>query len=94
MIGDKVEGYTIIESTVIGNAKFVVGENPQNPIVPYVTWQANMKNAPHSYFWGHYYGDKITALADYGDRITQEAQYLKSFQEKKAKEKPAVEPER
>ncbi len=94
MIGDKVEGYTIIESTVIGNAKFVVGENPQNPITPYVTWQANMKNDPHSYFWGHYYGDKLTALADYGDRISQEAQYLKSFQEKKAKEKPVIEPER
>ena len=92
MIGDKVEGYSIIESTVIGNAKFVVGENPQNPIAPYVTWQANMKNDPHSYFWGHYYGDKNTAMADYGDRISQEAQYLKSFQEKK--EKPAPQSER
>lgn len=92
MIGDKVESYIIIESTVIGNAKFVVGENPQNPIAPYVTWQANMKNDPHSYFWGHYYGDKNTAMADYGDRISQEAQYLKSFQKKK--EKPAPQPER
>jgi len=31
-------------------------------------------------------------MADYGDLISQEAQYLKSFQEKK--EKPAPQPER
>ncbi|MDD4808080.1 MAG: hypothetical protein PHU30_06275 [Oscillospiraceae bacterium] len=94
MIGQKVQGYTIIESTVIGNAKFVVGENSGNSIAPYVTWQANMKNDPNSYFWGHYYGDKMAALADYGDRISQEAQYLKGFQAQKSKEKPVIQPER
>lgn len=92
MIGDKVQGYTVIESTVIGNAKFVVGKNSQNPIAPYVTWQANMKNDPHSYFWGHYCTDKMGAMEDYGKRISDEAQYLKSFQKKKSK--PDIEPER
>lgn len=92
MIGDTVQGYTIIESTVIGNAKFVVGENPQNPIAPYVTWQANMKNDPHNFFWGHYCTDKMGAMEDYGKRISDEARYLKSFQQKKSK--PDIAPER
>ena len=94
MIGDKVQGYTIIESTVIGNAKFVVGESPDNPITPYATWQANIKNDPHSYFWGHYCTDKLGAMEDYGKRISDEAAYLKSFQERKSKNKPDIAPER
>lgn len=94
MIGDKVGGYTIVESTVIGNTKFVVGENQKNPITPYATWQANMKNDPHSYFWGHYCTDKLGAMADYGKRISEEAEYLKNFQENTKREKPGIAPER
>ena len=37
------EGYTIIESMTVGNAWFVIGENPNNQAAPYVTWQANSK---------------------------------------------------
>lgn len=37
------EGYTIIESMTVGNARFVIGENLNNPAAPYVTWQANIK---------------------------------------------------
>ncbi len=37
------EGYTIIESMTIGSARFVIGENLNNPAAPYVTWQANIK---------------------------------------------------
>ena len=31
------EGYTIIESMPVGNARFVIGENLNNPAAPYVT---------------------------------------------------------
>lgn len=51
MIGDKISSYSVIESTKIGSAEFVVEENSGNSITPYGTWQANMKNDPHSYFW-------------------------------------------
>ena len=44
------EGYTIIESMPVGNARFVIGENLNNPAAPYVTWQANVKNDPNNFF--------------------------------------------
>ena len=40
------EGYTIIESMTVGSARFVIGENLHNPVAPYVTWQANIRNDP------------------------------------------------
>ena len=33
------EGYVIIESVTVGNARFVIGENPNNQAAPYVTWR-------------------------------------------------------
>lgn len=93
MIGDKVGDYIIIESAVIGNAKFVVGESLQNP-APYATWQCNMKNDPHSYFWGHYCTDKISAMEDYGKRISAEAHYQKGLKLDKPKETPDIAQER
>ena len=86
MIGDKISSYSVIESTEIGCAKFVVGENSGNSITPYGTWQANMKNDPHSYFWGHYFVSKEEAVADYGERITQEARYQQSFHQNKPRQ--------
>lgn len=37
------QGYTIIESMIVGNARFVIGENLNSQLAPYVTWQANVK---------------------------------------------------
>ena len=93
MIGDKVGDYIIIESAVVGNAKFVVGESLSNP-APYATCQCNMKNDPHAYFWGHYCADKASAMEDYGKRISEEAHSQKSLKLDNPKEKPDVEPER
>src|SRR5574344_1850795 len=67
------EGYVIIESVTVGNARFVIGENPNNQAAPYVTWQANVKNDPNNFFWGHYCATKLGAVADFGRRITEEA---------------------
>lgn len=82
MIGDKISGYTVTESVSLGNAKFVLGENPNNPIVPFATWQANIKNGEHDYFWGHYTDTRENALKDFGERISREAEYQQSFKEK------------
>ena len=32
------------EYRVVGNARFVIGENLNSQLAPYVTWQANLKN--------------------------------------------------
>ena len=70
------EGYVIIESVTVGNARFVIGENPNNQAAPYVTWQANVKNDPNNFFWGHY-ATKLDAVADFAQRINAEAEYLR-----------------
>ena len=83
------EGYVIIESVTVGNARFVIGENPNNQAAPYVTWQANVKNDPDNFFWGHYCSTKLAAIADFGRRITEEAEYLR--ERTKAKTAPLQE---
>lgn len=72
------EGYVIIESVTVGNARFVIGENPNNQAAPYVTWQANVKNDPNNFFWGHYCSTKLDAVADFAQRINAEAEYLRA----------------
>lgn len=82
------EGYTIIESMTVGNARFVIGENLNNPVAPYVTWQANIKNDPDNFFWGHYCATKLGAVADFGRRITEEAEILRDRAKSKAVQIP------
>ena len=71
------EGYVIIESVTVGNARFVIGENPNNQAAPYVTWQANVKNDPNNFFWGHYCATKLDAVADIAQRNNAEAEHLR-----------------
>ena len=82
------EGYTIIESMTIGSARFVIGENLNNPAAPYVTWQANIYNDPDNFFWGHYCATKLGAVADFGRRITEEAEFLRERAKSKAPQIP------
>lgn len=82
------EGYTIIESMTVGSARFVIGENLNNPAAPYVTWQANTKNDPDNFFWGHYCATKLGAVADFGRRITEEAEMLRDRVKSKAVQIP------
>ena len=82
------EGYTIIESMTVGKARFVIGENLNNPASPYVTWQANIKNDPDNFFWGHYCATKLSAVADFGRRITEEAEFLRDRAKSKAVQIP------
>ena len=82
------EGYTIIESMTVGSARFVIGENLHNPVAPYVTWQANIRNDPDNFFWGHYCANKLGAVADFGRRITEEAEILRDRAKSKAVQIP------
>ena len=82
------EGYTIIESMTVGSARFVIGENLHNPVAPYVTWQANIRNDPDNFFWGHYCATKLGAVADIGRRITEEAEILRDRAKSKAVQIP------
>ncbi len=82
------EGYTIIESMTVGSARFVIGENLHNPVAPYVTWQANIRNDPDNFFWGHYCATKLGAVADFGRRITEEAEILRDRAKSKAVQIP------
>ena len=70
------QGYTIIESMTVGNARFVIGENLNSQLAPHVTWQANVKNDPDNFFWGHYCTTKLGAIEDFGKRISKEAELL------------------
>lgn len=82
------EGYTIIESMTVGSARFVIGENLHNPVAPYVTWQANIRNDPDNFFWGHYCATKLGAVTDFGRRITEEAEILRDRAKSKAVQIP------
>lgn len=82
------EGYTIIESMTVGSARFVIGENLHNPVAPYVTWQANIRNNPDNFFWGHYCATKLGAVADFGRRISEEAEILRDRAKSKAVQIP------
>ena len=82
------QGYTIVESMTVGSARFVIGENLNNPTAPYVTWQANIKNDPDNFFWGHYCATKLGAVADFGRRITEEAEILRERMKSKAPQIP------
>ena len=82
------EGYTIIESMTVGSARFVIGENLHNPVAPYVTGQANIRNDPDNFFWGHYCATKLGAVADFGRRITEEAEILRDRAKSKAVQIP------
>ena len=82
------EGYTIIESMTVGSARFVIGENLHNPVAPYVTRQANIRNDPDNFFWGHYCATKLGAVADFGRRITEEAEILRDRAKSKAVQIP------
>ena len=82
------EGYTIIDSMTVGSARFVIGENLHNPVAPYVTWQANIRNDPDNFFWGHYCATKLGAVADFGRRITEEAEILRDRAKSKAVQIP------
>ncbi|HWR19916.1 MAG TPA: hypothetical protein VN608_09860 [Clostridia bacterium] len=67
-----VQGYTVIDKTVVGRKTFVIAHNPK-AVSPYVTWQGHVER--DGYDWGHYFSDKAKAFDDYVKRFSEERKY-------------------
>lgn len=79
-------GYSITDRLTVGNMEFVIGQREASP-VQFVTWKC--RKGEKDYFWGHYLGDRISAIEDLCKRTLEEVEYLKSFrQEQNTGEKP------
>jgi len=65
-------GYEIIEKLNIGNSVFVLGTMDSSYGTKYATWQANAKNDPTNYFWGHYIQSYEDAREDLYERAYNE----------------------
>ena len=79
----KNAGYTITDSIHVGNAEFVIGENPKAPS-PYVTWECS---GGSNYFWGHYCSDRFGAVKDLLERAGAELEFCLSQKEEAPKDK-------
>lgn len=73
------QGYTIIDSEIVGHKEFVLAESPTAP-QPYVTWARNIQNdeqtGGENFFWGHYFTDPDRARDDLHSRVREEKQDL------------------
>lgn len=74
------QGYTVIDSEIVGHKEFVLAECPTAP-QPYVTWARNIQNdeqtGGENFFWGHYFTDLDRARADLHTRADEEREFLK-----------------
>lgn len=73
------QGYTIIDSEIVGHKEFVLAESPTAP-QPYVTWVRNIQKdeeiGGENFFWGHYFIDPERAQKDFCSRVQEEVQDL------------------
>ena len=72
-----VAGYLIIDRLAVGKFEFVIGESQTAPD-RFVTWKRKL--GEKDCFWGHYVGDRLTAIADLCKRATEEVQFLQELQ--------------
>lgn len=91
-------GYVITDRLAVGNAEFVIGQSDTAP-AKFVTWKC--RKDEKAYFWGHYLGDRLTALEDLCNRALDEIHHLKLLQQDQENEakperpvKKRCEPER
>jgi len=80
-------GYEITEKLTVGNSVFVLGSNETRFGTKYVTWQANAKNDPTNYFWGHYLENYEDAREDLFERAHSESKALNPNYHKRQREK-------
>jgi hypothetical protein len=61
-------GWTVIDAAGDSDHAVVLAINSNNAH-PYATWFARLGDYGWVTYWGEYYGDLDTAIADYNDRI-------------------------
>lgn len=66
-------GYVITDRLIVGNSEFVIGESQTAP-AQFVTWKRNL--GEKEFYWGHYFGDRLTALEDLCKRVLDETRCL------------------
>ena len=72
-----VAGYLITDRLAVGKIEYVIGESQTAPD-RFVTWKRRL--GEKECFWGHYVGDRLTAIADLCKRATEEVQFLQELQ--------------
>ncbi len=72
-----VAGYLITDRLAVGQFEYVIGENQSAP-GRFVTWKRKL--GEKDCFWGHYVGDRLTAIADLCKRAADEVQFLQEQQ--------------
>lgn len=70
-------GYVITDRLVVGNSEFVIGESQTAPS-QFVTWKRSL--GEKDFYWGHYVGDRLTAMEDLCKRVLDEAGYQRKQQ--------------
>lgn len=81
-------GYTITDRLAVGDSEFVIGQREEAP-AQFVTWKCS--NGEKNYFWGHYLGNRLSAIEDLCHRAIDEVAYLRAFQQQQP---PNKQPER
>lgn len=73
------QGYTIIDSEIVGHKEIVLAESPTAP-QPFATWVRNIQKdeqiGGENFFWGHYFTDPDRAHEDWHSRVQEEKQDL------------------
>ena len=68
------QGYTIIDSELVGNNEIVLGYCPKAP-QPFVTWERDVKNDGQSgredFYWGKYFVSEEYARRNFRERVDE-----------------------
>jgi hypothetical protein len=82
--------YAIIQRIAIGGIEIVLGQHVKRPEM-YVTWRrtpANERNAKPEYYWGHYFGNEQSAVADFNSRVENEKLDANDYAQERFKPEP------
>ena len=82
-------GYVITDRLAVGEFEFVIGQSVKAPD-SFVTWKC--RKGEHDYFWGHYIKDRLSAIEDFCKRASDEARFLKEFQQEQRSGEEAAKP--
>lgn len=70
-------GYTITNAVKVGKNEIVLGEKTTSDNKKqYVTWECN----GNSYFYGHYITNQFAALKDFGQRVSDKAEFYRNME--------------